>query len=417
MKDIHVAQIGKGFNNEDSFDFLSDQNMNEYDFIIIESDIFINSITEGFSSEIKKRIEELKEFIALKDIPVVFLCFKGGEFYTRLGDTSLTITQLIGLEANEVPSIGRKIEINPDSLFTDLMKRYHESFEYNLSFSKHPGTSIGKTKGKPNSIGFYTRDFVFLPVLNEFNNVDNEIFLNDLYEVCCLVRRGDDILQVPDWAKTYLLPGENDERERLNNISNEIIKLQEDRNKSELRLANFLPLKQLWTASGTALESAVKNVFLELGFTMLPTEDSRDDIIMKFDGQIVIAEIKGQNKSAAEKNAAQLEKWVSTYISKHEGGNPKGLLIVNTFREQPLEDRVQVSFPNQMLSYSIARGHCLLTTLQLCTLLLFCRDNPSEKDIIIGKLLNTIGCLEDFNNWSDFIKSKKERKKSIKKNV
>jgi len=52
---------------------------------------------------------------------------------------------------------------------------------------------------------------------------------------------------------------------------------------------------------------------------------------MKWREQIVIVEVKGQNKSAAEKNAAQLEKWLSTYFAEN-GVAPKGMLLVNTFR-------------------------------------------------------------------------------------
>ncbi len=411
MKDIHIATIGELFHNEDGFDFLSDQNMLEYDFILIESDVFINSLMNGYTHDIDKRIKHLKEFVKVKNVPVVFLCYRGGSFYPKYGDAK-SITGLMEVDSIEEQLVGKKIEVNNDSLFADIILRYKDSFEYKVTFSEHPGVSIGKAKAKSNSIGFYTSDCVFLPALKEDNDIDYNSFLHEIYEVCCLIRRSDNIPTLPEWTNNYLLPGEYAEKQRLNKIQLEIKKLEKQRIESELRLTNFLPLKQLWSASGAVLEQAVKKVFIELGFKMLPSVENRDDIIMEFNEQIFIAEVKGQNKSAAEKNAAQLEKWVSTYISNNEGSNPKGLLIVNTFREQILEDRTQVSFPNQMLTYSIVRNHCLLTTLQLCCLLLFCRDNPNEKENIIDNLLSTSGCFERFNNWSELIGVEDKQKKN-----
>ena len=60
------------------------------------------------------------------------------------------------------------------------------------------------------------------------------------------------------------------------------------------------------------------------------TTKGRSDIIAKYGEVAIVAEIKGVTKSAAEKHAAQLEKWVAQYIEENEV-SPKGMLIVNGF--------------------------------------------------------------------------------------
>lgn len=419
MNNVYVAQVGHLFKDAEVISFSSHQNLLEYDFIVIDLEILVESIRSSSHQKLERRIEELKEFVFVKNIPVVFISAAIKDFKSASHGVLYSFYDLLGLEVVENVTKGRNIEVSSESLFRELLKQYKDSFHYEVSYSKHPGTVIGKAKSKSYSVGFYTSDFVFLPMFYDDINLNITAFLDDLYQTCAMVRSSAESLHVPEWANSYYLPGEKEERERLEDLEKQVKKLQDAKLESELRLSNFLPLKQLWTASGSTLENAVKQVFIELGFVMLPSEARRDDIIMELHGRVVVVEVKGQSKSAAEKNAAQLEKWVSTYIERHEV-TPKGILVVNTFREQPLEDRKEVSFPNQMLSYSKNRGHCLITTLQLCSLLLHCRANPMDKENIIEDLLTTVGVFQRFDTWNEFIKvkegkpEKKQRAKAEK---
>jgi hypothetical protein len=409
VSEIHIAEVGEFFPNQDSFDFLSDQNMLEYDFIIVDNDTLVKSINGQLLNDIELRFSDLKDFATKKNIPVVFLGTIGGFFEAISSNGS--IYELLGIEVTEESSAGRKIEINSNSLFADFLNINAAVFEYNIAYSVYPGISLGNAKSKSLSIGFYTKDFVFLPSLAEDPDIDDNVFLNQLYEICRSVRKDLEIFSIPNWANEYLLPGEENERENLKQIENKIVVLVQQKTDSENRLATFFPLKQLWSGSGNALENAAKKVFEELGFTLLHSELGRDDIVMRWNHEIIIVEVKGQSKSAAEKNAAQLEKWLSTYTAD-KGIEAKGILLVNTYRELPLEKRTQPSFPNQMLSYSERRNHCLLTTLQLCTLLLYCRKNPAKKKATIEELISTVGPYKQFIKWQDFISTVKNKKNS-----
>jgi len=406
----HIAEVGELFGLDDSFNFLSDQNMLEYEFIVIDSEEFTNEINDKYSSAVLKRFEDLKEFTVRKNMPVVFFCGSENHFEFKNGKNTDYIYQYLGISVEEESSSGRKIEVNIQSSFAEFTKKYLDDLEYVVGFKSHPGISIGNAKSKKLSVGFYTENFVFLPTISEYNSISFNEFLDELYAICKNIRSDQDPSQLPQWACNFLLPGESDSKKKLEEVEAKIAQLEADRILCQNQLNTFLPLKQLWSASGAVLENSVKFVFEELGFVLLETEPGRDDIIMKWRDQIVVVEIKGQTKSAAEKHAAQLEKWLSTYLSNH-GVEPKGILLVNTYREQPLSKRLQPSFPDQMLPYSVRRNHCLITTVELCNLLLHCRFNPSELDEEVSNLLNTVGRYIPDTKWDAYIKFSEPPKK------
>jgi hypothetical protein len=97
-----------------------------------------------------------------------------------------------------------------------------------------------------------------------------------------------------------------------------------------------------------------------------------------------------------------LEKWVSEYFSTY-GVQPKGILIVNPFKDVPLKDRTESPFPDQMIGYSQRREHCLITTLQLLGIYFDILQNPAKKDELIKTIFATQGIYTEYQSWSEFI--------------
>src|SRR5262249_14378986 len=151
---------------------------------------------------------------------------------------------------------------------------------------------------------------------------------------------------------------------------------------------NVEELKTLFTGTGNELESKVEFVFKNLGFEIHDTVSNRDDLIVKYKDRIAVIEVKGVVGSAAEKNATQLEKWVTEYHFENEI-EPKGILIVNAFKDIELKDRKDPTFPNQMLSYSIKKEHCLISSTQLLCLYFDAIKNPDKKEELINSLFDT----------------------------
>ena len=210
----------------------------------------------------------------------------------------------------------------------------------------------------------------------------------------------------PEWIDNYNILTESEDMVQLQKLEKEKIELQRRIDAQNERLALFKKYKGLFTSTGEQLENVIKEVFGKMGFQVFPTEKGRTDVIAKYGDTDVVMEIKGLTKSAAEKNAAQLEKWASDFIDKNEK-SAKPLLVVNAFRELPLEQRTEVAFPNQMLSYSKSRNHCLITTTQLLCLFIEIAENPDCKDERINELLTTVGVYNRYSDYTNFIKKVK----------
>lgn len=159
---------------------------------------------------------------------------------------------------------------------------------------------------------------------------------------------------------------------------------------------------QLYLGTGRTLELQVKEVLELLGGVVTEPEAGRDDWRVEFPEGAAVVEVKGVSKSAAEKHAAQLEKWIANHYEE-TGVQPKGLLIVNTWRDTPLDERTESDFPDQMLKYSTSREHCLITGLQLFLIREELALGLSTAEGWRRRILTTNGVLEGASDWSALI--------------
>ncbi len=139
-----------------------------------------------------------------------------------------------------------------------------------------------------------------------------------------------------------------------------------------------------------------------MGFSLLETEENRDDIIACYKSRELVVEIKGVKKSAAEKHTAQLEKWASLFYEKN-GREPKAMLIVNGYSEIPVFSRGEDIFPNQMLDYCIKKGICLVSTIQLLCLFIDLKNDSENIDEKINDLLNTSGIYSRYKDIEKYL--------------
>lgn len=163
---------------------------------------------------------------------------------------------------------------------------------------------------------------------------------------------------------------------------------------------------QLYLGTGRTLELQAKIVLELLGGDVSEPESNRDDWRVDFDGRPAVVEIKGVTKSAAEKHAAQLEKWVAGSFAD-TGTAHKGILVVNTWRETPLDKRTEEDFPAQMIPYSVGREHVLLTGLDLFVIAAEIYTDPAKADYWRGKILSTSGRLDGVPDWREYIQETK----------
>lgn len=202
--------------------------------------------------------------------------------------------------------------------------------------------------------------------------------------------------KLPEWTNGFYILNEKEILSQISDTKNEVKKLQDKLETQIKELELIRNYKYLLTATGKPLELIVKQVLKEIGFELLETEENRSDVIAKYKNMDIVAEIKGLTKSAAEKNAAQLEKWVSEFIEVNEK-EPKAILIVNGYCNLPLNERKEPVFPNQMLGYAIKREQCLISTYQLLKLFIEIKENPDKANALIMDWINTVGEYKNFS--------------------
>lgn len=229
---------------------------------------------------------------------------------------------------------------------------------------------------------------VFTPHLDYESTEDEQALDRDFLEIIrsvVVARRSNSGAVVPSWFGTIELPGEAATREALSAIDTRLAELTLDRDSAVKAVADAAAPKNLVAAAGDPLRIAAIDALRQLGCRIIEEADAgRRDILIEWSGMPAVVEVKGLSGSAAEKHAAQLEKWVGEYLAEH-GVTPKAILLVNGFKDVSPTERLDPVFPSQMIPYSTKRDHALVTTVQLLSATLEDADRRSEfMDVVFG---------------------------------
>lgn len=397
--------------------------------------------------DVKRRRAEFKEFVDMGRSLVVFLpgdtkvyVDSGERTYSGTGRNRQT-TRLVkefdlvsAIPADVDRSHGSGVEmVAANSIMASLYKQTAEHWTYRCVLSEHKSISpILKIKGTAKTVaGMITAKtggvIVLLPALSlPFANpadadleeepdepdqslpnagcnsadaqseVDETPWAGDLLLawVESLISEPDSSL--PVWTADFQFSSEVDRSNALREVEERLAQVQQQLDRLKAEQAQDERWKALIAGTGTSLERRVHDALEALGFELEEGDPGRTDLRGHFDGQRVVVEVKGVTKSAAERNAAQLEKWVSEELA--EDRSAKGILVVNTWRDLPVSARKQADFPDQMLQYSEQRGHCLVTGLQLLSMVRTALEDPDKTTELAELILSTIGTVD---GWDD----------------
>lgn len=404
---MQVAEFGNSFSITKKISYTSLVSIFDYDAVVVNFETGIFSGNNYLHSKvIQRRKQELEDFIRLKNIPLIYISPQSHSFAIEdnQGRKNEFLSEIVPISEIQVTQeIGNKINVNQNTLFTEFLEKHKHVFSYRSYFIKYSGKTIIETPLTKKVLAFFGEDYIFLPHVDSKLIQNEASFFEELLGIFKSYRNKNKFAELPDWVKeNFQLPNEMFLKNKIKAASTEIEILIEKKQEAEKALETLESKKYLLTGSGNELEELVRSLFIELDFEVFDVEEGRDDLIVKYKELVAVIEIKGVSKSAAEKHAAQLEKWVSSYF-ENNGVRPKGILLVNAFKDIPLNHRNENAFPNQMLKYSTQREHCLLTTVQLLGLYYDCLAHPEKKDETINQLFSTIGVMENYSDWKNFI--------------
>lgn len=385
------------------------------------------STIQRINQSIENRKKELDEYFSIgRTLIITSPIFKEYQYSYKENDKIDKLDFINCLDISK-PDYSLVSGQNMQTIDESFIHSYHhlntKNFQYNLKIIKSNGIPLFYIKGTDYVVSEFYRIknglLVILPIIN-FKKASDNVFpffdsTTDFIEELKTYKLPK-LLDIPEWVKEYTLSAEQKELIKQQKLFERQKKIEQEIESNNIKLSNYHFLKSLFASSGDTLENAVKFVFKEFGFELEEPKKNRDDLIIKTGSKIAVIEIKGLTKSAAEKNAAQLQKWVSSYHVENDI-NPKGILIVNTYKNLKLENRTEIDFPNQMLAYSNQMKLCLITGLQLLCMYLDFSSKKLSKKKIIELLFNTIGELkykennfELINKQSNTVATKNGRK-------
>jgi hypothetical protein len=393
------------------------------------------SLSESTSVRIKadaaRRRAEFVEYINEGRVLAVFVrppqeCYidTGQRDYSGAGRNRVTtrlmakfdlLSAIPATDCKFIRASGTRIEFNGDGPIVALLRKYKKFLRYDAVMTEAPGTSLAHVAGTNRRIGSIQRSksggyLILLPAINlaAKDSEDEEKWLEEAPEfqadLLAAIEQlsGSRTISHPAWSERYVTAEQQElrtkvtkQQARIEAARKRLAELQRAKEAAEIK-------DQLFLGTGRALELEVKSVFELLGGTVSDPEAGRDDWRVSFPEGDAVLEVKGVTKSAAEKQAAQLEKWVAG-IMEETGKASKGILIVNTWRDLPLSERTEEDFPPQMLPYCKSRNHCLVTGLQLFVIRADVEKNPSRAEHWRKALLQTAGQVVGCEDWPSVI--------------
>lgn len=373
--------------------------------------------------DIKRRKEEIVEFIKNNRVIILMLppptqCYyaSGKYDYSGSGKNRATTRYVDEIDLCSIIPITNFKSVVADGINIELrgqdpFKKYWNTIGKRHYYSAYLSTPIGKPflfiKGTDKAVGTWVPTekgiFLILPsILNKPQTEFSAQFIAAVSELVSELQKSTGDYSLPLWANRYGLPGEGAKRKQIATKESESNALVAEIDKLKDDLVNHEKRKILISGSGSTLENQVAVVLKEMGFIVEKGEEGRDDLILKYGTKVAVVEIKGTSKSASEKHAAQLEKWVAEYTTNNDV-KPKGVLLVNAYCDIPLNERIEPAFPHQMIKYSTNRDHCLITTTQLLGFYYAVLNDPSTKDALINEFFDTVGVYSKFSDYKSFL--------------
>jgi CRISPR/Cas system-associated exonuclease Cas4 (RecB family) len=397
---MNICSLGRGFSNSgiSQIDFNTSRTILEFDAVLIDS----NGLFQHgqINDAIVFRVAEFSEFLALGRTIVVFTASLNLEIILPIG------------ALGQKPISGNRVDFKGPDYLKVFWESVQQDMQFLAYFEKPPGKPFLFVPATDKAVATLAKvgpgNLLILPWF-KIPGGPPSIYQEQCSRFMTAFRKLNEklspkkaIVEFPSWCKDYSWERERGLRDALTSLRKQSEQLSKAIAETSSNLDAEENLKALFTLKGDALLEVVIEAFRSLGVKAERGEPGRDDIIIEFDGKPAVVEVKGKKKSAAEEDAAQLEKWVAGFKAD-KGVDPKGILFINAYCETPLVERTEPAFPHQMLKYSTQREHCLITTTQLLGLLLEARAYPEKRVDLVNGLFSTVGVYQRFLDWQKFL--------------
>jgi hypothetical protein len=262
-------------------------------------------------------------------------------------------------------------------------------------------------------------------------HANHRLYFRELLKLPELLSKSSTVA-LPDWTAVFRTVLETSAITNKAELNAQIDGIQKQIDKHDETIAIDRKLMRLVASSGDDFADAVADALREVGLKVVEGPHPRADFISHTDSRFIAIEAKGLDGGAKEIQARQVVTWrsevdtasvasdddlndqdVAKYAHLLDQLMPrtsasdecKGVLIVGTFRKQPLSQRdPNQDFPDTVKRFLERERICALTGLQLLGLVLEARSEPRRKPLITEALCSTNGIFADHKDWTAFLK-------------
>jgi len=397
--------------------FKSNRSLMDFEFVIYDTSAIYKEYSNSFPDcefneyQANKNFDpfwnhwenEFSEFLAQGRTVLALMSASPGASVHRSGPPYNTVVTyspigVIGIQnVNFTEAHGTEIKFRGHQRYKEIFATLSADMEYRAYLRDLAGTPFLYASDTDRIIGTHLSveggNVLLAPYLSKLASNKWQLYATVINENIRQKKRS-----LPEWTLKVLLPGESEILESLKGLNTERAALELKFLAEHEKLSMLAQYKTLLAGTGDPLELETIKVFREIGFKAEAGAEGRDDIILKYGEKHGVAEVKGVTGSAAEKHAAQLEKWVTTLLAD-KGLHAKGFLVINAFCDAPLAERRLPAFPDQMLKFSKAREHCLITTMQLLAICFEIKKDASKRDALVKSMFDTVGIYSGFEDY------------------
>ena len=398
-----IGSIGRSFGQQGVgvIDIHSHRTLLDFDIVLLDLAALAADLKKHSNAEPhQRRRAEIEELLRLGRTVVAFLA-------------PYSLDLLLPIKGvTAIASVGSRTDFKGPDQFKEFWKAVEGIMHFEAYLNAPVGRGLLYILETERIIGSWlqvgTGNLIFLPSLPaerpNYSSYEDacELFIRSLKTLISKLTPQQSDYVLPKWSLNYGWEKETQLTKDLGELQRQATDLERNIEESKKALVLENRLKFLLAAKGDVLAEAVIEVLKELGIKVQKGEPGRDDLILEFDRLSAVVEVKGKKASAAEADAAQLEKWVAGFKEENDA-DAKGILLVNAFCETPLVERTQPAFPHQMLKYSTQREHCLVTTTQLLGLLFEARAYPEKRMDLVNSLFSAVGIYQEFSDWRRFL--------------
>jgi hypothetical protein len=346
---------------------------------------------------------------------------------TRRMSVPLSHFSLFNL-ASYTPKSGDRVELALQEEIP-ILRSVLDKLRYELTLEHVEPVFVAPSLTHPSIVGGYivppdSKGAVFfVPAIRK--QAFLRAYLSEIYDLGSKRMGGSKKDAIPDWLSRIYLADERDIFTRIISDAAKRDALAATVRQLEADLGEREWLKRILFETGRALEDSTARLFSEMEMVSARGPEGRADLFVRMDAQLLVCEIKGTDGAAKEWYVNQCSSWVQEVRAVLEAPledlSPqqieyrdsiaelgfeelpsstlvKGLLVVGTYRETPLEKRNGEDFSAAMKSKLEAASIGAITTLQLLCLFDMYRQ-PGSDPGLSTKLGESVGVIEIAPDW------------------